>query len=250
MTFICEDKFITFGLKAEIFFFVENQVEFVVTGDGSDTLYVPELDEHYHSVHGAIGESKHIFIRAGFHPFRESDTVILLEVGFGTGLNILLTALAAEECQCFTRYYALEKVPLPADTIRRINYPAILGPRAAYLFDSIHGSPWNLPVRISPMLELVKIREDFVTASLSGIPFCNLVYYDAFSPEKQPEMWDLALFRKLFDRMEEGGIFVTYCAKGSVRRSLQWAGFSVERLPGPPGKREILRGRKLLCEKK
>lgn len=229
---------------------MKNQVEIVVTGDGSDTLYVPELDEHYHSVHGAIGESKHIFIGAGFHPFRGNSTLCLLEVGFGTGLNVLLTALAANECRCFTRYYALERYPLPAETIRRINYPVLLGAQATDLFQAIHGSPWNMPVRISPMLELVKIDADFVAASLSDIPICNLVYYDAFSPEKQPEMWDQALFRKLYDRMEEGGIFVTYCAKGSVRRNLQWAGFRVERLPGPPGKREILRGIKPLGDQK
>jgi tRNA U34 5-methylaminomethyl-2-thiouridine-forming methyltransferase MnmC len=229
---------------------VEYKVEIVATGDGSDTLYVPFLDEHYHSVHGAIGESEHIFIRAGFHPFIGNDALTLLEVGFGTGLNVLLTALAADASQCFIRYYTLEKFPLSAEILRRINYPALLGSRAADLFRAIHESAWGMPLRISPMMELVKVREDFVTASLSEIPFCNLVYYDAFSPEKQPEMWNQMLFRKLFDRMEEGGIFVTYCAKGSVRRSLQWAGFRVERLPGPPGKREILRGIKPLCDQK
>ncbi len=227
---------------------MEKRVEIVGTGDGSDTLYVPDIEEHYHSVYGAVGESEHIFIRAGFHHFKGNGPIHLLEVGFGTGLNVLLTALAADTSQSFVRYYALEKFPLSAEILRKINYPALLGPGTEELYRVIHDSSWNIPVRITPMLELVKIRVDFISASLSEIPLCNLVYYDAFSPEKQPEMWNQVLFRKLYNKMEKGGIFVTYCAKGSVRRSLQWAGFRVERLPGPPGKREILRGIKSFCD--
>jgi hypothetical protein len=142
----------------------------------------------------------------------------------------------------------MEKFPLSIEIIRKMNYPALLGSPAAELFHAIHGSPWDVPVRIGPMMELIKIRDDFVTAPLAALPVCNLVYYDAFSPEKQPEMWEPALFRKLYAKMGKGGVFVTYCARGAVRRDLERAGFRMERLPGPPGKREILRGIKPLCD--
>ncbi|MDR1222369.1 MAG: tRNA (5-methylaminomethyl-2-thiouridine)(34)-methyltransferase MnmD [Tannerella sp.] len=233
------------------------QTKIRVTGDGSHTLYVPEIDECYHSAHGAVQESMHIFINAGLHVFlsagkpgrfeadagtmKEKDRVKVLETGFGTGLNVYLTLSEAERLKTAIHYTSLELYPLAADEALRLNYPEILHADRR-LFEKIHLSPWEEDVDITPYFTLRKVKVDFI--AYEPMEVFDVVYFDAFSPEKQPELWSEDGFGKIYAHSGSGAVLTTYCAKGAVRRVLQSAGFVVERLPGPPGKREILRGRK------
>ena len=216
--------------------------EIMVTADGSHSLYVPALKEHFHSVNGALSESLHVFIGNGFNFLTDREEIFVLEIGFGTGLNCLLTLMEACRRGISTRYYALELNPLNAKTIAALNYPDITGCKEETWFRDMHASPWGEPVKLTPGFELVKIQADFISCGAEIIPPCHLVYYDAFGPEKQPGMWTPELFRKLSSRMEPGTLLVTYCARGKVRRDLTAAGFVMERLPGQKGKREMLRG--------
>lgn len=213
------------------------------TADGSKTLFVPQLDEHYHSVKGALTESMHIFIRTGFLHCRLSAPRVL-EIGFGTGLNAFLTLLEAEKTHRTTHYTSLELNPLPIDTVREMNYAQIVDADRANDYMGLHLAPWNRPVTLHPHFIIEKIKADYVR--WQPVSRYDLIYFDAFAPEKQPEMWSQELFDRLYHCLNPQGILVTYCAKGVVRRMLQASGFRVERLPGPPGgKREILRGTKL-----
>jgi tRNA U34 5-methylaminomethyl-2-thiouridine-forming methyltransferase MnmC len=232
-------------LKADNFVPDMNIPVIISTDDGSDTLFVTEMNEQYHSIHGAVSESRHIFLNCGFNYFSNHPDIKVLEIGFGTGLNCLLTALEAVRSNIYTRYFAMEKYPLPAELVRRLNYPDLTGSEGSEIFSRIHEAPWDEKVMITHRFELVKLRDDFTESSLEGIQGVQVVYFDAFGPEKQPEMWETELFRKLNQVMMEGGLLMTFSAKGSVRRSLQAAGFEVERLPGPRGKREILRAFKM-----
>ena len=221
------------------------------TDDGSATLFVPELNEHYHSTKGARTESQHIFIDMGLKA-SPAATPRVLEIGFGTGLNAWLTLEEAERSGRNIHYTGLELYPLEWQTIEQLGYisndeqlttsdrqqPAI------ELFKQLHTSPWEKDVQLTPHFTLRKIETDVNKWRVENSPF-NLVYFDAFAPEKQPEMWSQELFNRLYVLLDKDGILTTYCAKGVVRRMLQTAGFTVERLPGPPGgKREILRARK------
>ena len=211
------------------------------TEDGSHTLYLPELNEHYHSTHGAIQESNHVFLKAGLHilPFEEWH---VFEVGFGTGLNAMLTALAASKAarRCF--YTTIELFPLTAAEANQLNYADCLMDTSS-LFNQIHSAAWDKAVDITPYFQLHKIHADFTRFTMPTEAF-SLIYFDAFAPDKQMEMWDKSLFIGLFKSLKPSGILVTYSAKGSIRRMLQDVGFLVERLPGPPGKHEMLRGKK------
>ena len=212
------------------------------TADGSYTLYVPELDEHYHSVKGALTESQHIFINMGLKHSSVSSPRIL-EIGLGPGLNCFLTLLNAEEDKRHIHYTSIERFPLGMDVIQKLDYPSIIGRghNADYL--AIHQAPWEEDTKLSPWFTLHKVEGDFTNYTFEK--GYDIIYFDAFAPEKQPEMWEQSLFNCLYDKLNEGGILTTYCAKGVVRRMLQSAGFTVERLPGPPGgKREILRATK------
>lgn len=209
------------------------------TADGSNTLFVPELNEHYHSVKGALTESEHIFINMGLKHSTVSAPHVL-EIGFGTGLNAFLTLLEAERSNRSVRFTTLERYPLNETVVRSLNYPEHIAPEHAASYDALHQAEWNTPVSISPHFTLCKIETDFTTYHFKDS--YDVIYFDAFAPEKQPEMWSQTLFDNLFRQTNPGGILTTYCAKGVVRRMLQTAGFTVERLPGPPGgKREILR---------
>jgi len=212
------------------------------TADGSDTLYVPEIDESYHSTNGAIQESMHIFINDGLRTCTKKS-IKVLEIGFGTGLNTFLTLLEAENTNKTIFYTALELYPVDVSEAVKLNYPEWVDITKKSLFEDIHYSRWNEAVKITDHFTLIKLLTDFTKADFSGK--FDVIYFDAFSPEKQPEMWSEELFRKLYAYAEKGAALTTYCAKGAVRRAMQAAGFSVERLPGPAGKREILRARKL-----
>jgi tRNA U34 5-methylaminomethyl-2-thiouridine-forming methyltransferase MnmC len=205
------------------------------SADGSHTIFVPEMDEHYHSINGAVQESKHVYLEAGFKQCRKTK-IHVLEMGFGTGLNALLTALEAEQRKIKVFYTGLEKFPLPPEIISQLNYSEI----NRTLFQTIHQTEWEKSEQINPYFYLEKMQTDFRNFNFPDS--YDVVYYDAFAPDKQPEVWSQELFNKIFSAMNPCGILTTYCAKGSIRRMMQQAGFTVERIPGPPGKREMLRG--------
>lgn len=210
-----------------------------ITSDGSPTLYNNVVGEHYHSVYGARAESEHIFIQAGLMHVK-ADHVRILEVGLGTALNMLLTAGHAVGMP--VTYHAVEKYPLPADTC--LQYTQHCSPAERDLMARIHNAPWNTEVPLTNSMTIKKIEADITSLALPQATY-NVVYFDAFSPERQPEMWSEAVFENIYNSMECGGVLVTYCSKGIVKRALKAVGFAVERLPGPPHKRHILRATKL-----
>ncbi len=209
------------------------------TEDGSHTLFVPSMDEHYHSVNGALQESKHVFIQAGLHAIHK-ERIRVLEIGFGTGLNAFLSLQSATISDKKIYYYSVERYPLELELIESLNYGGYAWPDKKDLFVNLHKACWNQPVEITKDFILHKIEGDSNSCSLPNE--IDLIYFDAFAPDKQPEMWNQRIFDSLYEHAAPGAVIVTYCAKGDVRRSLQAAGFSMERLPGPPGKRHMLRG--------
>ncbi len=212
-----------------------------VTADGSATIYVSSLDEHYHSVKGALTESCHIYRDCAFlHRSRDGRRLRLLEIGFGTGLNAVVTAMAADECHQVD-YITLEKYPVSVDVVSSLGYEKVVD---ATLFNAVHQASWMNLIQITPHFAIEKINCDFTSDPLPQN--IDVVYFDAFAPEKQPEMWTRQVFENLYEAMNEGGVLTTYCAKGVVRRMLESVGFDVERLAGPVGgKREILRATKV-----
>lgn len=212
-----------------------------ITEDGSHTLYLPEMDEHFHSIHGAIQESMHVFIENGLNRCRKQELNIL-EIGFGTGLNALLSWLHRNGKTI--HYYSLEKYPLTANEFTQLNYAQHYSEETQSFFIKLHQSEWEIPQAITPNFNLTKLNCDFRTIDLSNLPKFDLIYFDAFAPSKQPDMWTDAIFERISKRCQPGGIITTYCAKGDVRRSLQKNGFAMQRLPGPPGKNQMLFGEK------
>jgi len=208
----------------------------VTTKDGSNSIFVPELDEHYHSIHGAVQEALHVFIGMGLDHC-QTEPIHILEVGFGTGLNCLLTCLTGRE----VFYHGIEAYPVQQEILDKLNYSKLTGDNKN-LFKSIHNASWQSHERITPYFRLLK--DQILIQEVEFTEQYNLIYFDAFGPRAQKELWDLKVYRKLYNAMASNGIFVTYCAQGQVRRDLQSIGFEVERLPGPPGKREMLRGTK------
>lgn len=216
--------------------------EVIVTSDGSKTLYIAGLDEHYHSVNGAFTESQHVFVNNGLLFHEKMTTLNVLEIGFGTGLNALLTGMAAFERKIDINYLALENNPLSSVTVNELNYGGYLGGAATEVSGAIEKAVWNCVTEIHPWFRLCKLEADLLNKELELAMLADVVYFDAFGPGKQPEMWTALVFEKLYGWMATGGVIVTYSAKGEVRRRMASAGFSMERLPGPPGKREMLRG--------
>ncbi|OAV69135.1 tRNA 5-methylaminomethyl-2-thiouridine biosynthesis bifunctional protein MnmC [Bacteroidales bacterium Barb6XT] len=215
--------------------------ELQTTADGSHTLFVPSLGEHYHSVNGALQESQHIFIQAGLRQAGKQH-IRLFEIGFGTGLNSFLTLKEAETSALHIHYYTIELYPLEKSLIATLNYGEMVWQERKDLFEALHEAAWNCPVDITPSFTLHKTEGD--CNRLEFPSNIDLIYFDAFSPDKQPEMWSRELFDRLYAAASPAAVIVTYCAKGEVRRRMQAAGFTVQRLPGPPGKRHILFGRK------
>lgn len=214
--------------------------ELQLTADGSHTLFIPEMNEHYHSVNGAVQESRHIFIEAGLRRI-EKKYIRIMEIGFGTGLNAFLTLIDAE-ATCVSRidYYSVELYPLSSEIVKALNYGEQIYPEKKNLYEDLHEAEWDKEVEICPRFTLHKILGDSNTCDIP--PEIDLIYFDAFAPDKQPEMWTPEIFEKLYAHTAPGGIIVTYCAKGEVRRRMQAAGFCMQRLPGPPGKRHMLFG--------
>ncbi|MCL1868450.1 MAG: tRNA (5-methylaminomethyl-2-thiouridine)(34)-methyltransferase MnmD [Paludibacter sp.] len=210
-----------------------------ITADGSPTLYMPEIQEHYHSVFGARKESEHIFINAGLRNCTKKE-ISVFEVGFGTGLNAALTLIEAEKSAKIVDYKAIELFPVGNIIYENLNF--FENNIYKKYFQKIHQCAWGEQVAITDFFFLTKIKADFTTFECDfGFDVC---YFDAFSPEKQAEMWQLSRFQMLYCAANQHSTLTTYCAKGQVRRNLQSAGFAVERLAGPKGKREILRATK------
>lgn len=208
-----------------------------ITRDGSSTLYSAQFDQHYHSVHGAVQESQHVFLDKGLAECQQTTPIRILEMGFGTGLNALMTAMQAPMP---VHYLSLEAYPISPEALTELNYGQLL--QVETLFEGIHAAAWNTSVEITPDFTLEKrlgLLEDF-----EGTAEIDLVYWDAFAPGAQPELWTEEVFRSVLGWMNPGGILTTYCAKGDVRRAMIAAGFQVEKVPGPPGKREMLRARR------
>lgn len=215
------------------------------TKDGSSSLLHTELNETYHSTHGALQESIYVFIERGFAEVinQSKKQISILEIGFGTGLNALLTMLEAQRNQVNVSYETLEAYPLPPEIVTKLNYTQLLaakeGPTVFPLFDSLHSASWNELNHVQPNFTLLKRIEDLLKAPFEKEKF-DLVYYDAFAPDKQPHLWELPVLEKVVSALKPGGIFVTYSAKGQLRRDLIALGLTVKKLPGPPGKREMI----------
>ncbi|MBY0435174.1 MAG: tRNA (5-methylaminomethyl-2-thiouridine)(34)-methyltransferase MnmD [Cyclobacteriaceae bacterium] len=217
-------------------------LQIITTADGSHSLLNTELNETYHSVHGAIRESQYVFIEQGLdfwlskHPERD---VRILEVGFGTGLNTLLSVLYSANKNNHFFYESWEAFPLGADVIERLNYAEQL-PAVDY-FQKLHSSKWDLKVELTHHFSLLKRKANILTETFNHEHVFDLIYYDAFAPSKQPEIWAYDALKRVTTALTNNGVFVTYCAKGQVKRDLRTLGLHVETLPGPPGKKEMVR---------
>ncbi len=226
--------------------------EIITTADGSTTIHFPELNEHYHSKHGAINEAKHVFIKNGFHHILNSKAykrLSILEIGFGTGLNALITFSEAEKIEQKVEYVGIEAYPVKKEEVGCLNYiEALSEVKHQPIFQLLHETPWEEPQIISSEFLLTK-RKEYFTDIIDKNCF-DLIYFDAFGARVQPELWTVPIFKKMYEALHDYGVLVTYSAKGSVRRAMQEVGFIVERLPGPPGKREMLRASKKVISEK
>ncbi|GAB3320641.1 tRNA (5-methylaminomethyl-2-thiouridine)(34)-methyltransferase MnmD [Larkinella ripae] len=212
-----------------------------MTADGSSSVYNSAFNQHYHSIFGALQESQRVFIELGLlAAFERFADINVFEMGFGTGLNALLTALEAEKVGRNVTYTAVEAFPLPLEEARELNFDELLDSRS---LNALHEAPWNRRTTINPFFQVLKYEsrlQDFQTEERF-----NLVYFDAFAPEAQPELWTQAVFEQLAAQLQPGGLLTTYCSKGYVKRNLKAAGFQVEKHPGPARKREVLRAIRL-----
>jgi tRNA U34 5-methylaminomethyl-2-thiouridine-forming methyltransferase MnmC len=218
--------------------------EFLTTADGSITIHLPEWNEQYHSKNGAIAEAVHVFIQAGLRFWLDQNSsaeVSILEIGLGTGLNALLTFNEAVRSDLSIYYTGYEAYPLSLAELKELNYCSLLEV-SDMDFHKIHESPWEFPSAINSNFSITKRKKFF--SEIDEINVYDLVYFDAFGARVQPELWTEEIFLSMFKALKTGGVLVTYSAKGSVRRALQQVGFVVERLAGPPGKREMLRASK------
>ncbi len=211
------------------------------TADGSKTLYIESLDEHYHSFHGAVQESLHVFIKNGLEDQNPNKPVKILEIGFGTGLNAILTLAHTPRESVF--YQSLEAYPLTEEEWKATQYEKLeVIADFESLYYKMHLAPWNQKIELSPNFTLEK--SETTLQDFSPNTTFDLIYYDAFAPSAQPELWTEEVFQKMYSCLSPGGKLVTYCAKGYVKRNMKSVGFLVEALPGPPGKREMTRATK------
>ncbi len=209
-----------------------------ITEDGSHTMFVKSLDEPYHSSHGALQESMHVFIKQGLLTVKQSS-VRILELGFGTGLNALLTLAESIRLKLDIYYHAVEKYPLTDSEFKLLNYEKHIRPSPKGILNKMHSCPWGSPEKISDRFTLFKEDADF--RQMNPPPGIKLIYFDAFSPDKQPELWTSDVFDAIGRVSDSGAILVTYSSKGIVRRTLTSCGFDVDKVVGPPGKREMIR---------
>jgi len=216
-------------------------IKHISTSDGSSSLFIEELNETYHSRHGAKIESEHVFLKEGLDQLEKKDSIRVLEVGMGTGLNVLLSCNYALQREKKIHFTTLEPLPIPGKLVQELNYAELVDHEDSHIwFDKIHSSSWDIVHALHNLFHFKKIKskaEDFV-----GNHKFDIIFYDAFGPHAQPELWELSIFKHLSQFLTQDGILVTYCAQGQFKRNLKDCGFHVERLPGPPGKREMTRG--------
>ncbi len=214
------------------------------TADGSHSLLSGQYDVSFHSRFGAIGETRHVFIQAALlHKALHQSQLAVLGMGFGTGLNAYMSLLAAVQQHLQIDYHAIEAFPIDPLQARQLNYPRLLeaDPLGSYFYQ-LHDCPWDIPQPISPNFTFTKRKMHF-----ENIPFdqsFDIIYYDAFAPDAQPELWTESMLARCFKALLPGGVLTTYCAKGAVKRALKAVGFELESLAGPPGKREMTRATK------
>ncbi|MCF6296116.1 MAG: tRNA (5-methylaminomethyl-2-thiouridine)(34)-methyltransferase MnmD [Flavobacteriaceae bacterium] len=237
----------------------------ITTADGSKTIHIEEWNEQYHSKHGAIQEANHVFIKNGLHHFYSEqchlesvtlslskcsrkvvsesvENISILEIGFGTGLNAFITCLEAEKLKTQINYVGVEAYPVSSEEIAAFNYADLISKEKETIFNKLHEISWEKKHSLSNYFSLTKRKQFF--EDINDIEKYNLIYFDAFGARVQPELWTEDIFKIMFAALKPKGVLVTYSAKGSVRRAMQSVGFTVERLEGPPGKREMLRGTK------
>ena len=217
------------------------QKRIITSEDGSHTIELIGQNEQYHSTHGAVQESNHVYIKHGLERIAENRKQIhILEVGMGTGLNVLLTFQYALKYQLDIHYTAVEAYPLEEQIYRQLNYSHIIDDDSlASIFNRIHESQWNEEMSLNNSFRFIKIDEKIQEVPLKDAYF-NLVYHDAFNPNLEPNLWDEELFLKIYKSMTANGLLTTYSTKGIVKRALKSCGFMIQKKPGPPGKREIL----------
>ena len=204
--------------------------EIVETGDGSKTIRIVDLDENYHSSHGALQEALHVFIKNGLLEFKEKSQISIFEMGFGTGLNTFLSAIKSSDLKLKIEYSGVEAFPVSEDEIIALEYAQLVGGENVELYKKIHSSSWEEMNEISAFFTLKKIKNQLQNLELEKESF-DIIYYDAFGPRAQDEMWSVELFKKMYDSLKVGGFLVTYCAKGQVKRNMKEVGFTVEPLP-------------------
>lgn len=215
----------------------------ITTSDGSTTIQIVDWNEQYHSIHGAIQEAYHVFIKYGLSLF-EHQTLNILEIGFGTGLNAIITSIESKNYHLVINYVGVEAYPVKSEEIAQLNYIEQL--KAIDFKDQfikMHSCSWETVHKLADNFTLTKQQKFFT--EITDIDAYHLIYFDAFGARVQPELWTEAIFLIMYKALKENGVLVTYAAKGSVRRAMLAVGFLVEKLPGPPGKREMLRARKV-----
>jgi tRNA U34 5-methylaminomethyl-2-thiouridine-forming methyltransferase MnmC len=217
--------------------------EIRVTGDGSKTIFLPELNETYHSSNGAVQESRHIFIENGLDLVEKQGAIRILEVGFGTGLNALLSASWAEMNNQSIHYTGIEAKPLPPELCFQLDYPRHIGQNSEKIYDALFRCDWEMDNQLSTHFSIQK--REVKIQDFAAVENVDLIYFDAFGPRVQAEMWDITILEKMYQSLNAGGALVTYCAQGQFKRDLKAVGFSLESLPGPPGKREMTRAIKI-----
>ena len=212
-----------------------------VTQDGSHSIYSEQFEVSYHSKYGAIQETQHVFINAGLlYKAEQQQEIAILDIGFGTGLNAYMTLLEGRKRGLHIHYSAYEAFPISNEQVHQLNYPQLLNsPNSEALFNLLHSVEWNEPKALYK--DFTFIRHLAAFESIQSINSFDLIYFDAFAPSAQPELWETSLLSKMYQSLKNDGVLVTYCAKGQVKRNLKEVGFEVEKLKGPPGKREMTR---------
>lgn len=215
----------------------------IKTDDGSSTIYIPEMDENYHSTHGAIQEAEHVFIQHGLKKMEEKglNSISIFEMGLGTGLNALLTKIRAKVP---VNYLGIEAYPVSVDELKALNYVSQVGEQYEHDFSAIHAAEWDKSIELDSKFTINKVHEKIEGYNLGEASF-DLIYFDAFGPRAQSAMWEIEILQKMYDGLKVGGALVTYCARGQFKRDLKSLGFEIEPLPGPPGKREMTRAWKV-----
>jgi len=216
----------------------------IVTKDDSKTIFIPEMNETYHSIHGAYTEAEHVFIKNGLGFCEDLSSVKIFEMGFGTGLNTLLSYIFSIKNNKKIIYHTIEKYPVTEEEVKALNYCGELNfVEYITIYDFFHQSEWEVEHEIKNFI-FKKIKNDILLFDTTEK--YDLIFFDAFAPSHQLHLWEKDVLKKMYDMLNENGFLITYCAQGEFKRNLKSIGFKIENLPGPPGKREITKGTKLI----